>query len=114
MIGDSKAKNMDTQIHFQSLELDRGHTHSVRSRCEDQKNALSTSQELTRFLLLFATLHRVLKSLLLPAEPVVTAFTGGSNLSKAVIEGNTVCQILRTWGMSQRHLAGEKSWLCLG
>lgn len=32
LTGDSKAKNMDTQIHFQSLELERGHTYSVRSR----------------------------------------------------------------------------------
>lgn len=82
MIGDSKAKNMDTQIHLQSLELDRGHTHSVRSRYEDQENALGTSQELTCLLLLFIMLHRVLKTLLLPVEPAVTAFTGGRTSAK--------------------------------
>lgn len=76
LIGDRKANNTDTPIHFQSLELDRGHTHRVRSRYENQKNALGTSQELTCFLLLFAMLHRVLRTTLMPAEPVVTAFTG--------------------------------------
>lgn len=67
-------------------------------RGSDQKNALGTFQELICFLLLFAKLHRVLKTLLLSTESVVTAFTGDRDLSKAVIEGNSVCPTLRTWG----------------